>query len=326
MVTPSLLTARVLVPLDGSDLAAQALAYARTLQTSGTEVLLAQVLPDPEPRYDADRRMRAPVDAVLDAERTTATHALEQLAAAWGLPADRVEIAVPVWDPASTLLGLADDRDCSLMLLASHGRGAIGRWRFGSVADRLARSATIPTAIVRPDTTAADPGMGAAVARLVVPLDGSPRAEHALPVAGALGRQLRCPVHLVRVVPPPEGVGMPVGAPGTIGTPALAILHDRAESDAAGIAAAWSYLEAVADHPALAGVETVPDVLGGEAAPRLLEVVTPADLVVLTSRGRSGVPRWLLGSVAEKLVREAAGPVCLVPTAPRAGGEHDAGS
>jgi nucleotide-binding universal stress UspA family protein len=58
------------------------------------------------------------------------------------------------------------------------------------------------------------------------------------------------------------------------------------------------------------------EVRAGQQATELLDVIAPTDLVVMTSHGRGGVRRWLLGSVADKLVREAAGPVLLVRARP----------
>jgi nucleotide-binding universal stress UspA family protein len=56
-------------------------------------------------------------------------------------------------------------------------------------------------------------------------------------------------------------------------------------------------------------------VLGGTPAHVLLDLFAEDDLVVMTSRGHGGAQRWLLGSTAEKLVRESVAPVLLVPDA-----------
>ena len=59
------------------------------------------------------------------------------------------------------------------------------------------------------------------------------------------------------------------------------------------------------------------EVLTGSPAVTLLDAIRPDDLVVMTTHGRGGVRRWLLGSVADKLVRAAAAPVLLVPAVAR---------
>ena len=83
--------------------------------------------------------------------------------------------------------------------MASHGRGAIGRLLHGSVADSVAREATVPVMVVRAGQVQPGP---VGITRLVVPLDGSPLAETALPVAEAISRRLGTPISLVRVVNP----------------------------------------------------------------------------------------------------------------------------
>jgi nucleotide-binding universal stress UspA family protein len=316
-------TTRILVPLDGSALAEQALAHTLALQAPQTQIVLAQVLPDPDDRVDTRGEQQAPLETVLEDTVGAVRAELEGVASRWGLPSDRVETVVRFGDPAENLLDVAKLHECTLLALGSHGRGALGRWRFGSVADRLARAATIPTLIVRPDTSESDVGNAAGVERLLVPLDGSPRAEHGLRVAAALARQLQLPIHIVRVVQRIDTLGVPlIGAAGAIGPVPARLREDEQDP----FDAAWSYLEQIAKHPAVAGVDTIPDVQQGDAARRLLETMAPSDLVVLTSRGHGGAKRWLLGSVADKLVRHAAAPVCLVPNVGRQAPEPATGS
>ena len=92
--------------------------------------------------------------------------------------------------------------------MASHGRGAVGRLIHGSVADRVAREATVPTMVVRAGRVAPGP---VGITRLVVPLDGSPLAEQSLPVATAISRRLGTPLYLVRAINPRSGC-MPPGS------------------------------------------------------------------------------------------------------------------
>jgi nucleotide-binding universal stress UspA family protein len=72
-------------------------------------------------------------------------------------------------------------------------------------------------------------------------------------------------------------------------------------------------LEPTATELKQAGIEASIEVLEGSPAELLMSVAEPGDLYVMTSHGRRGATRWVLGSVAEKLVRSAPAPVCLVP-------------
>ena len=66
------------------------------------------------------------------------------------------------------------------------------------------------------------------------------------------------------------------------------------------------------------GVDASGEIVNGSPFFAISEATEPGDLLLLTSHGRGGVRRWLLGSVAEKLVREADAPVMLVPAVERA--------
>ena len=73
------------------------------------------------------------------------------------------------------------------------------------------------------------------------------------------------------------------------------------------------------------GVDVGWDVLDGSPYSEIANAIQPEDLVVITSHGRGGIMRWLLGSVAEKLVREAPAPILLVPAADRGRRENLSG-
>lgn len=201
-----------------------------------------------------------------------------------------VELAVRFSDDvAGEIIDLAADGD--LIVMATQARGVGGSLLFGSTADRVARHAPVPVLLVRA-------GAGSPEAdsprRLIVPLDGSELAEAAVPVAAKLAAALSLPVLLVRVL---EGGR-----------------NELAEQAGPGaLAEASAYLDQHVAHLAAEGVTAGQEVRAGEPAPALLALVSPEDLVVMTSHGRNGILRWLLGSVADKLVRQAAAPVLLVP-------------
>lgn len=128
--------------------------------------------------------------------------------------------------------------------------------------------------------------------RILVPLDGSARAEHALPVAARLARASGGTLILLRVyqVMPSEFV-----------------LSDYTAEEASAMA----YLGRVAERPELAGIEIETITLAGAIALAILDAVLAyrADMIVMCSHGRFGLTRWALGSVAEKVVRYASVPV-----------------
>jgi nucleotide-binding universal stress UspA family protein len=284
---------RILVPLDGSQAAEIALAFVDLLPSR--QVKLLQVVPDTGvPLYggtSAGEEWRT-------AQEAEAIAYLSRV----GMPLRRqgreIVTVTAFGDPADWIIAHGGDAD--LIVMTTHGRGTGGRTLFGSVADRVTRHAQTPILLVR-----ADQGRAAAiVTRILVPLDGSDTAQEALPLAATLAGELGVPVHLVRVVDD-DLVRASVVA-GAIVAQAYAQKAEALRREAA------AELEAAARTLRDQGLDVSTEVLSGSPATALLDAIAPTDLVVMTTHGRGGIRRWLLGSVADKLVREATAPVLLV--------------
>lgn len=140
--------------------------------------------------------------------------------------------------------------------------------------------------------------------RIVVPLDGSPRAERSLPVAARVARAAEATVVLVRAVDVAAAYGAYYRAPAEAVQVVAEAMHEEAER----------YLAEVSRVDTLAGVRTGAHVLSGQAGLGILRAIDThqADLVVLCSHGRTGLPRWALGSVAEHVARHAGVPVLVL--------------
>ncbi len=142
---------------------------------------------------------------------------------------------------------------------------------------------------------------------VLVPLDGSKTAEAALPHAFGLAQVNRAAVTLLLVVPPIEGV---------VATGAEPIYVD--EQLAAKKLRARSYLDAIRKEYDTKDLTIRTAVETGPAATTIVDYATrqSADLIVIATHGRSGVQKWLLGSVAEKVLRAAEQTVLLVRARP----------
>ena len=140
--------------------------------------------------------------------------------------------------------------------------------------------------------------------RIVVPLDGSELAEVALRHANELSRMSGAPLHLVRVVDVmtgrPYGTYLAVEAAGY----AEALKVEELESAA--------YLAAVKERLERAGYVATTELRRGPASHEITQLARPGDVIVMATHGRGGLRRWLLGSVAEEVVRHAPVPVLLV--------------
>lgn len=322
------MTSSVLVPLDGSEEAKQAIPYAQRLLSDGGTLLLFTAVPtlkqlvtnEPaltelqwalQPAQDAARLMD--VDAVQASLKQIAERASDARL--------KWTVQVSEGDPTAEMLRTIERQGVDLVAMSTHGRGSIGRVVFGSVADRVARTSPVPVLLIRPDLTAAVPD-AVEIRRLLVPLDGSDLAEEALPLAAELAQRLAIPIHLLRAIDAASvlaslsgGSFFPVTPPQGVYDQLIKDLDDSARA----------YLTGVATRLQAQGVDVSWDVLDGSPYFEIANAIQPDDLVVITSHGRGGIMRWLLGSVAEKLVREAPAPILLVPAADRGRREHGSG-
>ncbi len=141
--------------------------------------------------------------------------------------------------------------------------------------------------------------------RIVVPLDGSVLAEHALSHAQELAKALDVPIHLLRVVD--------VTRLERYGAYGLALEYaGLAEVAQEEERAAREYMQTVSSGVTSAGLTVTIEILRGLVVPSVTEAARANDLIVMASHGRTGLSRWFLGSVAEEVVRKSAGPVLIV--------------
>ncbi|MHB0868039.1 MAG: universal stress protein [Chloroflexota bacterium] len=145
--------------------------------------------------------------------------------------------------------------------------------------------------------------------RILVPLDGSPLAEAALPHATAVARRFDAGLTLLQVVST-----LPVAT--TVDTTATAGAETvlAVEAIEATEQAAVEYLNEVAHRPELAGIPVEVEVVRGGPAREIVRQAQrgKADLIVMSTHGRSGLGRLVFGSVADEVLREAGIPILLI--------------
>ena len=140
--------------------------------------------------------------------------------------------------------------------------------------------------------------------RVLVPLDGSHRAEQALPVAAQIARASGGTVLLLQAVrQPTDLIPIPAAEPGAI---RKIIEADLEESR--------NYLESITNLSSMTGIRTETKVILGHPAATILSVVDDQniDLVVMCSHGYTGMKRWVLGSIAEKVAHRSPVPVLML--------------
>ena len=290
---------KVLITLDGSPLAEESLAYLPALARLGEVSLrLLSVVDETEEIHSLSTA------EVVERERKVLTTYLHESASDiekhFGLKA---EIEVGVGVPAEVIQKRAAELSPNLLVITTHGRSGISRWRHGSVAAKVLQGATCSVLIVGPKAAEMAEWRTDAVSgfnSILVPLDGSSVAEQSLSTAASLARQIGSKVHLVRVVAlqiaaDPVGLGVSVD------------VTDQLQKTAAGY-----LLEMRSNFHVRDEVRT--NVLVGAAATVLEDYMSSEkiDLVVMTSHGRSGIIRAALGSITDRLTGNGTAPVLVV--------------
>ena len=285
---------RILIPLDGSALAEAAVPVANLIPSR--LVYLLNVEPDePVVTHEIDATGHEARRQTLF--QTDGEH-LARVAESFREQGREVEVIRIAGAPAERIVETAADVD--LIVMATHGRGGTNRAFLGSVTDQVARAASAPTLIVRGSYRPASPPL----TRVLVPLDGSPLAEEALPVAATLANELDLRVHLVRVLTPPRMWSS---------ASSLRRSGERAEqATASDEQAERTYLEEQAQRLSDQDVVVSHELRSGPAIPSLRTAIRPRDIVVMTTHGRHGVRRLVLGSIADALIRQASAPILLV--------------
>lgn len=201
-----------------------------------------------------------------------------------------------------TLVAYVAESDAGLIVMSTHGRGGFQRFWLGSVTDAVLRQATVPVLLVRGARTVAKRIVGAPpFVRATVPVDGSARAEEALSAVQALFGTGRARITLLHVLHPMSAVaGMNLNR-----DPETEVVRD--------------YLEPLALATASETLEVRYEVKIDAHVARVLLVAAEAhdaDLIAIAGQGLRGVQRYLVGSVADKLIRSASVPVLVVPVHP----------
>ncbi|MFW5905190.1 MAG: universal stress protein [bacterium] len=292
----------ILVPLDTSEFSEDALPLARELATRLKSTLhLVHVVP-PAPEVG----LKSPEQEV---EWMSRVHegAAEYLNEVANRDSELdVRTGVLQGRPVPTLARYVQDHDISLVVMTSHGSGGLERWWLGSVADGLLRRGQCDVLVVRPwdETEEREKARAPRFSRLVVPLDGSGTAEVALKPALELAEAFSARVTALQVVPAAVELTSVQGVRG---------VRLEGEGHRRRIAEARSHLEAVAERLAGAPVDfrVVEHQSAAEGVIRTARELE-ADLIVMSSHGRGGLARVVLGSVADKVVRGSVLPVLVV--------------
>jgi nucleotide-binding universal stress UspA family protein len=301
----------LLVPFDGSAHAESVLPYLALFADGDREVMLLQVVPEAQSVSSPMGNVMLSANELRQATEMAARADLDRAAAkvASVAPSLRIEQLVETGDPSQQISEVAIRRKARGIVLSSQGTSATGFGGFGTVVGRVVSMAPVPVMVVRPNGIAPDPDL---VARIVIAHDGSEHAARALPLAQDLARRLSAHIHLITVVEDEES---PLSA--SVAATIDPHLRDEAQADVLNLAR--RRVEGVGAQLMRHGLPASWQVLTGPAASAIISVCVERDVLVITSHGQSN-SRWVLGSVAEKLLRESRVPVILLRTSSGAEG------
>lgn len=214
--------------------------------------------------------------------------------------------SVQVGHPAETIVEVAETQKAVLIAMATHGYTGLRRWTLGSVTDKVLHAAPAPVFVVR--SVALLPDSIPAFRRILVPLDGSSLARQALPFAVSLASTTGAELLLLEVLPP----DLSVSHPELLTTDSLAQRYR--EGYAESLEHTQHGLELLAEELSAQGIRTQMLVCAGNPATTIVHQAEQcgADLVVMATHGYSGLQRWDLGSVADKVLHACLSPLLLV--------------
>ncbi len=296
----------ILVPLDGSSLAEQALSCAVTLARGlSAELVLLRVvldLSDTRSYLGGAAIKEINLQERIDAEANEYLRKVADRVRLTGLGVRPVVRHGPAED---VIVDYAEQMDIWQIVMATHGYGGIKRWTHGSVAERVLQGASVPVLMVRAQEKDAEDSQQLMLCRrILVPLDGSVMAEQVLPPVTSVAKAVGAEVFLFQVA-----VDQPAVMFGSewFFLPAEGEFEEEERK-------AQAYLERVADSLREEEIKVFTDIQIGPVAESIVDFAedNKVDLIGMCTHGRTGLARWAMGSVADRVLRAGGVPILLV--------------
>lgn len=290
---------RILIPLDCSASAERVLAYLHWVAPpASAELILVGVVEAWRYSYGMpDYRLAD----MLTSVRGSTQEYLEYQVAQLGEEGYAVSYKVAEGDPAEVILEYAKELNVEMIAMTTHGRSGFVRWALGSVAERVLHAAPVPVFLVRDFS----PQPVKQTLRILVPLDGSKLSEQALQCAVDVAQRCHAEILLLHVLNVPTSMGLQF------------FLESQEEVDE--LVEQWwhdaeEYLLATAQVVRSQGIDVKTQLVHGEPEKVIDEVASQvqAGIIAMSTHGRTGLQRWVYGSIASKVLRTVECPLLLV--------------
>ncbi len=321
---------KIIVPLDGSPLSERILPFCVDIaKATNGSITLVQVV-DPadigaieepgaaiEPgnyRIYADTSVGAVPQPVGDNPEQFANleqvmqnalqHTLEYLLDQKRLLSDvgvNAEVKGLLGKPAEAIVGFARESGAGLIAMSTHGRTGLDRAMMGSVADEVLHSGDVPLVLFSPHES-----VGRSIDSIILPMDGSEFAAQAKPMAIELARSLHVPLTVMHIVDLGVALGQASSEYPNSGIDPIVL---EAEEDKAR-----DLTQSMTRELQNTGVDFDTVILRGDPSNQIEEYAgqKPGALIVMSTHGRSGIERLVMGSVADKVARGSGNPVLLI--------------
>jgi len=295
---------RILLPLDGSQLAEAAVPYAAYLARGlGSEVILLHTCRSEQEPYH--HMHQTYLDHVANGIQPQLRKGRP------GSVESRVRTETLVGEPAKVICDYVPKNGITMVLMAASGGSGLKTWRLGSVADKVVRAVNVPILLIRTNNGRPLSGKKGLISRILLPLDGSDASALSVPYALELAKKLKTSITLFGMAESAQYYSTHISF--IPYSPRMAAEHRR--MDAAAERNVRAYLTGVekslrkegarVTHAVTIGIAPAQDILEQEDE-------TNVDLVVMATRGRSPMSRWSFGSNAEKVLRGGRLPLLLI--------------
>ncbi len=276
---------RILVPLDGSNAAEIVLPYAEEIAAKlSAEIILVSV----------SESGAANTGHLYHSYLEHITEQVQRQLKDFGAKEEaKVNSEALLGKPAGEILRYAAESNVGLIAMASRGSSDRGPWLLGNIAAKVLRATGRPVLLIRAPASDAALQQKRLVKRILVPLDGSRVGEAAIPCTEALAQTLGAELVLFQVVKITTWGGFEYGAP-----------YATAQVEESLTASAIAYLNGVGKTLKKKGLSTSIAVGLGSPADQIIDYVeaNAIDLIAMSTHGRSGIGRWVFGSVTDKVL------------------------
>lgn len=280
---------KILLPLDGSDLAELALPYAQEIAIAfKSELVLLHVNEPSEEQYLHMHELY-----------------LEKIAGQTKKLVKKVSSVVISGKTVEEIVNYTEKNDISLIIMASHGRSGIIPWATEGVASKVIDATGVPLLLIKGTKPQRRVKKESLISRILLPLDGSEAGEAAITRVKELKSNLETEVTLLEVVPETQEIRT-IGGIDHILYPEPEIETFKAE--------AKEYLDKVYKRLQSTKGELKVAIRSGEVAKEILNYAKKnrASLIAIASHGHSGMTKWVFGSTAQKVIQDSPIPVLVV--------------